>query len=221
MGAGRLVPDASQLDELGSAFPYYTAPIATAVKDNASLGEGERILRMRLAISTGDRDALSALSGESAPGDFYGPETVPTSGTNETIDTFLERYGTNADKRETDALTKLIFSPTPDYSAVLAAEEQANPARSVEADATSFGIDSFLQSHPQATRKAASATPADSTPADSSLTESLARIMIKNRNYSKALEIITELSLKNSEKSAYFADQIRFLKKLIINDQNS
>lgn len=216
MGAGRLVSDASQLDELGSAFPYYTAPIATAVKDNASLGEGERILRMRLAISTGDRDALSALSGESAPGDFYGPETVPTSGTNETIDTFLERYGTNADKRETDALTKLIFSPTPDYSAVLAAEEQANPARSVEADATSFGIDSFLQSHPQATRKAAPATPADS-----SLTESLARIMIKNRNYSKALEIITELSLKNSEKSAYFADQIRFLKKLIINDQNS
>ncbi len=55
---------------------------------------------------------------------------------------------------------------------------------------------------------------------NSSLTESLARVMIKNRNYKKALEIISELSLKNPEKSIYFADQIRFLRKLIINENN-
>ena len=42
--------------------------------------------------------------------------------------------------------------------------------------------------------------------------------MIKNGNYRKALQIITELSLNNPEKSIYFADQIRFLKKLIINE---
>ncbi len=48
-----------------------------------------------------------------------------------------------------------------------------------------------------------------------SLSESLARIMIKNGNYQKALEIITEISLNNPKKSVYFADQIRFLKKLI------
>ena len=54
---------------------------------------------------------------------------------------------------------------------------------------------------------------------NSSLTESLARVMIKNRNYKKALEIISELSLKNPEKSIYFADQIRFLRKLIINEK--
>ncbi len=54
-----------------------------------------------------------------------------------------------------------------------------------------------------------------------SLSESLARAMIKKGNYRKALEIITELSLKNPEKITYFADQIRFLKKLIINDNNS
>lgn len=44
--------------------------------------------------------------------------------------------------------------------------------------------------------------------------------MIKNRNYGKALEIIQAISLNNPGKSAYFADQIRFLKKLIINDNN-
>ena len=50
---------------------------------------------------------------------------------------------------------------------------------------------------------------------DTNLSESLARIMIKNGNYQKALEIITEISLNNPKKSIYFADQIRFLKKLI------
>ena len=49
-------------------------------------------------------------------------------------------------------------------------------------------------------------------------TETLARIYIKQGNYSKALEIIQQISLQNPKKNAYFADQIRFLKKLIINN---
>ncbi|MCP9611985.1 tetratricopeptide repeat protein [Coprobacter tertius] len=49
------------------------------------------------------------------------------------------------------------------------------------------------------------------------LTESLAKIYIKQRRYSKALEIIKKLSLKYPEKNIYFADQIRFLEKLITN----
>lgn len=49
-------------------------------------------------------------------------------------------------------------------------------------------------------------------------TETLARIYIKQGRYSKALEIIQRLSLDNPKKSVYFADQIRFLQKLIINN---
>ncbi len=49
-------------------------------------------------------------------------------------------------------------------------------------------------------------------------TETMARIYIKQGNYSKALEIITQLSLDYPKKSIYFADQIRFLRKLIINN---
>jgi len=48
-------------------------------------------------------------------------------------------------------------------------------------------------------------------------TETLARIYIKQGRYSKALEIIQRLSLQIPKKNAYFADQIRFLEKLIIN----
>ena len=49
-------------------------------------------------------------------------------------------------------------------------------------------------------------------------TETLARIYIKQGNYSRALQIIQQLSLDYPKKNAYFADQIRFLEKLIINN---
>ena len=52
---------------------------------------------------------------------------------------------------------------------------------------------------------------------DSCFTETLAKIYIKQQRYSKALEIIKKLSLNYPKKNAYFADQIRFLEKLIIN----
>ena len=55
-------------------------------------------------------------------------------------------------------------------------------------------------------------------PEEEYFTETLARIYIKQGRYSKALEIIQRLSLQFPKKNAYFADQIRFLEKLIINN---
>ena len=55
---------------------------------------------------------------------------------------------------------------------------------------------------------------------ESFFTETLAKIYIKQGRYSKALEIIQRLSLNYPKKNAYFADQIRFLEKLIINNKN-
>ena len=52
-------------------------------------------------------------------------------------------------------------------------------------------------------------------------TETLARIYIKQGRYSQALEIIRRLSLQFPKKNAYFADQIRFLEKLIINNNKN
>lgn len=52
-------------------------------------------------------------------------------------------------------------------------------------------------------------------------TETLARIYIKQGRYSKALEIIRRLNLIYPKKNRYFADQIRFLEKLIINNKQN
>jgi tetratricopeptide (TPR) repeat protein len=52
-------------------------------------------------------------------------------------------------------------------------------------------------------------------------TETLARIYIKQGKYGKAMEIIRRLSLRNPKKNRYFADQIRFLEKLIVNQRAS
>lgn len=61
---------------------------------------------------------------------------------------------------------------------------------------------------------------AEETDDESYFTETLAQIYIRQQRYSKALEIIKKLNLKYPKKNAYFADQIRFLEKLIINTKS-
>ena len=51
-------------------------------------------------------------------------------------------------------------------------------------------------------------------------TETLAQIYIKQGKFEQAIEIIKRLSLKYPKKNRYFADQIRFMEKIIINNKN-
>ena len=52
-------------------------------------------------------------------------------------------------------------------------------------------------------------------------TQTLARIYLKQHRYDKALEIIRSLYLNFPNKSIYFADQIRYLEKLVRINQKS
>lgn len=49
--------------------------------------------------------------------------------------------------------------------------------------------------------------------------EDLAKKMIQERKYLEAIEILKGLNLNNPKKSIYFADQIRFLEKVIANSK--
>ncbi len=93
---------------------------------------------------------------------------------------------------------------------------------------TTDTIDSFLSRFGQSDAplpQAAAAIPlpetapyfAESLP-EGKPTKEKADKLIKNHDYQGALEIIQQLILINPEKSIYFADQIRFLKKLILNE---
>ena len=56
---------------------------------------------------------------------------------------------------------------------------------------------------------------------DGYFTQTLAKIYIRQGRYDKALEIIKRLNLNYPKKNSYFADQIRFLEKLILNSKNN
>jgi hypothetical protein len=58
-------------------------------------------------------------------------------------------------------------------------------------------------------------TPEKTSLDDSYFTDTLARVYINQKRYEKALEIIRALNLKYPEKNIYFADQIRYLEKII------
>lgn len=81
-------------------------------------------------------------------------------------------------------------------------------------------IEKFIQDNPKIEpkrdpeRKKDLAEPFIQTP-DTLMTETLARVYVQQKNYKKALQAYNILILKYPEKSGFFADQIRAIKKLI------
>ena len=148
------------------------------------------------------------------------------------INTFLD----SIPKEEEDTTTKKR-KPTPadaaiDYVAyLLDTEEVSEPVQEVPEMPGQQLIDTFINSDkPKFVLSEAPATGSLSVEIDEIasegvgeeyFTETLARIYIKQGRYSKALEIIQRLSLQFPKKNAYFADQIRFLEKLIINNNKN
>ena len=172
--------------------------------------------RVALKIRLTSSSPLAAAPGDD-PARFYPPAPAPEAvSTSSAIDTFLDTYGSTSPEEEA-LLERLIFNPVPDYADLLA-DEPLPPATD---DAQDLLINAFLQKEsdapaPQPTLPEQTPAPASETPADSSLSESLARIFIGQGRYSRALEIISDLAERNPEKNPFYADQIRYLRKLIV-----
>ena len=225
------------LERAQQQAPYSVLPALLYLKHNGLKGN-EDVLS-RLAIAFPDRRALALVLGKDAGAmaDFYPPETLPeTPDTVTAIDRLLDNYGKTA-PGEVDAINRAIFNPQPDYADVLAAQEQQEGGIQLTGgDAQDELINQFIAEQMQLGQQAAQApvtTPVDEQEKaeiadeaieqptetdDSMLSESLAKMYIARQKYSQALEIIERLSLKYPEKSIYFADQIRFLTKLVLNE---
>lgn len=65
----------------------------------------------------------------------------------------------------------------------------------------------------------ATSTEGEEKPDSGYFTETLAKIYIKQGRYERAMEIIRQLNLNYPKKNVYFADQMRFLEKLILNNK--
>ena len=223
------------VDEMMKQYPYFNLPALLAQQR----GEVDSDTLARIAIAYPDRKSLYCLLGENADlfANFYPDEQKPSTPTTEnTIDTFLNTFGSTSEK-ELEVLNNLIFNPVPDYADILAAEEQQSMPQQNEAKTKNeqlindfiakskqheghFPTTIIKQDNDAEVEQVKNDNIDKAEEVDASMfSESLAKIYIKQRKYSRDLEIITNISLKFPEKSIYFADQIRFLKKLILNEQ--
>ena len=155
------------------------------------------------------------------------PQESTASRTATLIDNFLDSI-----PKEDEGQSRGKRKPTPadaavDYVAYLLETEGDKAEETVPEMKGQNLIDSFINADkgrivlnegPLLTPQTGKTDESAAEPTDEEyFTETLARIYIKQGRYSKALEIIQRLSLQFPKKNAYFADQIRFLEKLIIN----
>lgn len=211
-------------------YPYFVVPAIEELQ-NAS-GEERVALVRRIAAAVGDPTALRTIIGVDPEVflSFYPDMKTPELSTDDTIDSFIDRFGNPNTPKPTeveDIITPVAvpydlssLEDLPEltnadlFPADLAPGIPSDPIQTEKTEPTQTEAPEPMQTEEPDPDSNSSPSHA-SAGREPSLSESLARIMIKNGNYQKALEIITEISLNNPKKSVYFADQIRFLKKLI------
>ena len=82
------------------------------------------------------------------------------------------------------------------------------------------GLSELLDTSSVPTAPVVAPSPEEPAP-EELLSETLSKIYIQQQHYDKALRIIRSLSLNYPEKNRFFADQIRFLERLIANNNTT
>lgn len=144
---------AATLQQIHERWPWYVYADLQALEQGIVSGKEAQELRTRIALAIGDREALMRVLDPDADfADFY-PDMQPVKlTTNDTIDAFLNRFGTPGD-HETDLLTRMIFdSGARAPLSEDAAEEAASAAAEPTPDATATRIDAFLATSRQPAR---------------------------------------------------------------------
>ncbi len=236
------------LREIVARYPYFQAARLLFLRNlfllhDASFGEELR----KAALFVPDRRVLFNM----VEGGNYEIETVgrriedtedelltDTDRTQSLIDRFLNSGAGSAGEQQAAPRRKpTVADATTDYVAFLLDMEDAVPANKPTAQEAAGRssrstalINDFIENKPERiilpeTPEEESESPQYDTTntgnEEDYFTETLAKIYIKQGRYEKALEIILKLSLNYPKKSRYFADQLRFLQKLIINKQHN
>jgi hypothetical protein len=211
-----------ELQQIVTFFPYFHAARMLYLKNLGVLGDIRLDVELRrMAIHVPDRMKLFLLL-ENGRYAHTPAKTEKKDGKFTLIEDFLSSTGNaaGADKLEYE------ISPPIDYASELLADEEPPDSPQDEQPAGE-------SENRHAGREAATGengvtdtngnlAAQDKTASSEStyFTETLAQIYVRQRRYEKALEIIRKLSLKYPEKNIYFADQIRFLEKVIIHTKS-
>lgn len=227
------------LRELVAKYPYFQAARLLFLQNMFLLHEpafGEELRRAALYIP--DRRVLFRM----VEGSNYEIQPTPLrrdeggqqpqgDRTATLIDDFLSTAGEQLEPQR--KLT--VADATTDYAAYLLQLDDAEPTpqpgdKEHTNERSEQLINDFIENKPKRIQlkeepEYLPELPADNESADGNsdegfLTMTLAKIYIKQQRYEKALEIIRKVNLNNPKKSSYFADQIRFLQKLIINQNH-
>lgn len=230
-----------ELRNLASRYPYFQAVRLLLLKNLYILRDpsfGEELRRtiiyipnrlMLFQLIEGGTFALKALKPAAQSGQ-QPLEDVSIDRTLSLIDAFLATVPTEVQENDTIEMDYAV-----DYTAYLMNEGEEPTAISEAASEPNLLkgqnlIDDFIEQSENADKEKSLLSLSDIKPApqteadeldETCFTETLAKIYVKQQRYDKALEIIRKLSLNYPKKNAYFADQMRFLEKLILNDKSS
>lgn len=223
-----------QLQALTQEYPYFHVArillLQALYKTHAPTYD--ETLR-RTAILLPQRDALFRLTEEphythaEERKRYNETDETDTSRTVDLIDNFLQQQAPSS-------TSSLPIDAAQDYIGyLLQRESQMGQSRGDVLPLNGGGVvEDFLENEPgriTLTEETPNDSDADHT-ADSRtaehegsgqiLTEIMAGIYIRQGKYENAVKIIRQLSLNYPKKNRYFADQIRFLEKLIINNKH-
>ena len=220
-----------ELRTLLARYPYFQAARLLYLKNLYLLHDiafGEELRRAALYL-TDRRVIFSLVEGERySLEQFERKENVGESGELDRTLSLINAFLTTLPENTVSSAEALPLEAATDYTTYLmrSSEDEKPVSEEVPPMVGQSLIDSFLESSEE--QPLISSMVEDDEDENQVVlsaeeeeegyfTEVLAKIYVKQQRYSKALEIIRKLNLKYPQKNTYFADQIRFLEKLIIN----
>lgn len=217
-----------ELRNLLAQHPYYQTARLLMLQNLYLLHDptfNEELRRSAIYIS--DRKKLFNLVEGGADATSLSSETSVSAAssavTADLIEDFLQTIPQETVQEQPSQRKPTAADAAVDYVAYLLETEDKAAHSEVPETRTDDIIDNFLTQDKGKLQLASDASVAEPLPEEPEqttefFTETLAKIYIRQGRYEKALEIIRQLNLNYPKKSAYFADQIRFLEKLIINN---